>query len=298
MATRAALVSTPKGVTEAGKRQSAIRIWLDERISKGRDKVFTERVTVTPELARIILEERNTNNRSIYPMKLAQIKSDMNGGRFKLNGQTISFAKSGELNDGQHRLKAIDETNKAQDMLIAFGIEREARTTVDIGRARTTADHLGIGGWPYAAIIAALSRRTIAYERSNHESLGRSGDISATEAVARATEDALIQEVGAFVGANAHKFRGLCSSGDVAFAFYQMSVKRPDQAKTFIEKLRDGSNLAEGNPIFAARQYLMLRPKLTGRDRIEILFRAWNYWIKDESVTTLRIRNSLPTLEA
>lgn len=297
MATRAALLDSPtKKATPAVRRTGTLRSWLGQHLEKGRNKVFSERVTVTPELARILLEQ-NKDNRKIRPNKLNQLKDDMNAGRFKLNGEAIILAKTGELNDGQHRLQAIIETNKAQDMLITFGVERESRLTVDTGAARSSGDHLALSGWPYATIIASIARTVIGFERTKGKTLGRLSDISSAEVLIKASGDKLIQEIGAYIGIHSNKLRAYAKPGVLGMCHYQFSLRNPDFAKTFFEKLRTGTDLNEGSPIRILREYLIARPKLPQTARTELIIRAWNFWVTDKPIKQLRILNDLPKIE-
>lgn len=277
-------------------RSSGLRKWLEGNLDKGRNKIFTERITVTPELAYMLLE-RNKDNRPIYPSKLDQLVDDMNHNRFKLNGQTIGFAKTGELNDGQHRLTAITKTNKPQDMLLVFGLERDSRFTVDTGKARSAGDHLALSGWPYATAIAAVARLAIAYEHNKGERFGRTGDISVAAIQERASSDKLLQECASFAALNAPKLRQFAPAKYIGVCFYLFANHKPDQAKAFFEKLKTGTDLTENSPIRLAREYILCRPKLGGLERTEIIMRAWNAWIEDKVVQKLQLAQKLPPIK-
>jgi hypothetical protein len=298
MASRGLAVADPlKTETTAVRRTGAARAWLDEKIQRGRTKIYAERVTVTPEIARIALEH-NTDNRKIRPSKLLQIKSDMNAGRFKgLNGETIIFAKTGELNDGQHRLQAVIETNKSQDMTLVFGVERESRLTVDTGAARSAGDHLALSGWPYASQIASVTRAVIAYERVDEKALGRPSDVSSSEVMTRGSSDKLLQECATYAAVNSAKFKHIAKSTIIGFAYYQFAKRKPDEAKTFFEKLRTGTNLEESSPIRLLREYLLSRPKLTTLFKVEVVVRAWNHWIADKKLAKLQVMGKIPPIE-
>ena len=280
----------------AVKRTSINRAWLKDRLDRGRTKVFTEKVKITPDLALIMLEA-NTQNRGIRPAKLSQFKSDMNSGRWQFNGETIKFAKTGELNDGQHRLQSVVETSRPQEMLVCFGLERASRLTVDTGANRTAGDHLAVSGWPYATTMAAVARMTIGYERMDKEALGRPGDISASEVTQRVSDDPLIQEAGAYAATHSSKFKQLARTSIIGFAFYQFAKLKPREAKTFIEKLRTGADLSEESPIRLLREKLLNSPRLPVTGKVELIIRAWNAWIKNAPIKQLRFTGKLPQVE-
>lgn len=282
--------------TPAVQRTGILRDWLEQRIKRGKTKVFSERVTVTPQLAQMLLEQ-NADNRKIRPNKLNQLKADMNANRFKLNGEAIIVAKTGELNDGQHRLRAIVETNKPQDMLLTFGVERESRLTVDTGAARSAGDHLAVAGWPYASTISTVARTAIGYEKSKGERVGRLSDISTAEVFDKANGDKLLQECASYVACNNTKFRSIAKPGFLGFCFYEFAKRRPAEAKTFMEKLRTGTDLSETSPIRILREYLISRPNLNQPDRVELLIKAWNAWLNDTPIKQFRIQGKLPAIQ-
>jgi hypothetical protein len=289
------------GVEQASpavKRSNALRSWFEGNVEKGHNKVFSERARVTPELA-IMFLERNVNNRKIRKAKLGQLKDDMNNDRFMgLNGETIIFNKYGELHDGQHRLTAILETNKTQDMMVMFGVERRTRSTVDTGVNRSAGDVLTMGGTPYGNNISALARMAIAYERNKREYIGRYNEISASAVIERANNDKLLQEAGAYAGTASAPFKRMVKTSTISFCYYYFSLATSEkQAKTFMESLRLGKDLPSNSPIFLAREYLNTRPKLTPTDKLEVVIRAWNAWIKNVEIKLFRLTGTLPKIE-
>lgn len=294
-------LAAPKAETEVRSRtrqssNEVMRVWLDERLKRGKTKIFTERVRVTPVLASLLLE-RNKSNRKVRQVKLDQYKSDMNANRFKFNGETIIVSKEGELNDGQHRLLAIVETNKPQDMLIAFGLDRNTRDTVDSGAARTASDHLSVKGWPYASAIASVSRMALGYERMDGVAIGRTHDISSPEVLNRAERDTLLQECASYTATNPQRWSKVGKAAIVGFCFYLFSQKNPRIAKGFVDKLLSGAELKETDPIRIAREYLIARPKLLPVQKVEVLVRAWNAWVKDKEIKHIKLMGKIPPVE-
>lgn len=290
--------TTAKGAkqsTTIGRTKEYIN-WFDTHVAKGRSKIHTEIITVTPELARVLLEH-NTENRNIRPAKLAQLKSDMKAGRWQFNGETLKVSKEGLLNDGQHRLQAIIETHKPQKLLIVFGVDRNSRETVDTGATRSVGDQLALSGWPYASTIAGVARMVIGYERMKGENFGRPSEISVSEVLERASGDPLLQECSSYAAANTHKFKGLAPQGVTGFCFYKFSEKRPKEAKTFIDGVKTGANLSETSPIRILREKMMNSPRLTKIQKVEAFIRAWNAWINDEPMTRLSVMSKLPQIE-
>jgi hypothetical protein len=67
---------------------------------------------ITPELAKEILENKNSGNRPIKKEHIKMLTSTLRNDEWMLNGESIAFSESGRLLDGQHRLTACVNSNK------------------------------------------------------------------------------------------------------------------------------------------------------------------------------------------
>lgn len=95
-----------------------------------------QHVLVTPEIAKEILDTHNEKNRRINKNYVEQFKHALVNGYFKeVNAITIN--KSGTLQDGQHRLRAIVETGIPAYMTIIFGQDDEDFDLTNTGHAMT-----------------------------------------------------------------------------------------------------------------------------------------------------------------
>ncbi|WP_367354230.1 hypothetical protein [Agrobacterium pusense] len=134
----------------------AVESWVKHQIRVGNTARTSEFRELTPELAQILLLS-NKGNRRVNAANLAAIMRDMAQGRWQPNGETIIVSKEGMLNDGQHRCFGALLTGACIETAVAFGVDRESIATVDIGRKRTGADRLGIGGVTNYVLMSAVS---------------------------------------------------------------------------------------------------------------------------------------------
>lgn len=138
--TRAARGQPKVVVTDAQQ----LNAWLE----RGKAEVFTATTMLTPELARLLLaaneDNRNVQLTSRGTRSVEAYADMMRRGEWLLNGSTLVVASNGQLNDGQHRCLACIDAGVAVPVQIAFGVERETRSTLDQGRARTPGDVLKI----------------------------------------------------------------------------------------------------------------------------------------------------------
>lgn len=106
----------------------------------------TERMTVTPEMAREWLR-RNHNNRVINRPRVALLKQQIEAGHFVLTHQGIAFyGDFEELADGQHRLEAIAQGDKSVELMVSWGLTRDVVHAIDRGRTRSVMNVLNFLG--------------------------------------------------------------------------------------------------------------------------------------------------------
>lgn len=285
--------------TLAGKRafegMDAAKSWLRNKVRQSEAEAFTEKVLVNPDIARALLAN-NPNNRKLKPAKFAQFSDDMKNGRWQFNGENIIVAKSGELNDGQHRLEAIIHSQTEQWMNITFGVARGTRYTVDSGMARNAGDQLKLQGFAHPAQVAGVTRLVVAHERANKQHLGRPNEVSSQVAQERARTDRELVDAAQWAGNNTKKMAPMLMASIVGFCFYEFAQVDREKAKEFMNKVRDGADLSSNSPVFVARQKLLLGKRLTNLERVEIMFRAFNLYLKDFTATSIRTYGNLPKL--
>lgn len=109
------------------------------------DKIRSEVVCMTPEIAKAYLET-NKGNRNVRPSQVAFLANSMTRGDWVLTHQGIAISKDGILIDGQHRLLAVIKANMAIPMMVTYGLDRKtAFPAIDGGFIlRSDADRIGV----------------------------------------------------------------------------------------------------------------------------------------------------------
>jgi hypothetical protein len=119
----------------------------------------TSRVlTITPELATLILERLNTGNRRKRSTNIARFAEAMADQLWVLTGDTLKFSKQAVLIDGQNRLSACVRSGAAFRTHVIFGIEDRAFATIDAGAKRTNPDTFQCAGVPYYSVVSPAVR--------------------------------------------------------------------------------------------------------------------------------------------
>jgi hypothetical protein len=268
--------------------------WFNECVQRSKGEVFSETITITPGLASEMLK-RNPDNRHVKPVKAQHFASDMLNGRWAFNGEPIIVAKSGELNDGQHRLTALIEANTSLPFLVVFGIDRDSRTTIDQGSARTAGDYLAMEGFTYTALAATTARYIIAYERSGGRNLGPRTQITNSEVLSRVRGDNRIIESAAYAMRHIKGYKHLVAQSVIAAAHYLLTDIHPAEAEAYLDQVCLGENIRRGDPAFAVRSALIGERKYRS-DALEIVFHGWNRFRSSQTLQIVRVNGSFPAL--
>lgn len=272
-----------------------MKSWLEERIQRGKKTPHCEIVALTPVLATLLLD-RNPVNRPIGRYNMETLRSDVSGSRFLFNGESIVVSDSGVLIDGQHRCTTVIETRQTITTVIVFGPKEEARYTIDIGKPKTAAHFLHMKGGVDTNNLAATIALLIQYGQNNNIHHG----------YVRPTKTQIVQggerfrgvelSLDAVAGATKKK---LGSRSALAFCHYTFKRKAGvEAADNFFQKLIDGDGLRKGDPIYHCRERLLKLDRGSRADvRAEIIFKGWNSWRRNETVTSIRTNGKLPKVE-
>lgn len=121
-------------------------------------RVLIARAIITPEVARQLLDNNNTRNRSVRKSQMTFLVGQLTQGKFVFNGETIVFGDDGNINNGQHRLRSCVESAVEIDVLLCFGVPVDRFTTYDQSSRRTPGDVLSIKGHANAVKLSAALR--------------------------------------------------------------------------------------------------------------------------------------------
>lgn len=270
--------------------------WADERVRASQVEPLVEMVTLSPALAYVLLK-RNEANRPISEAGIDRLKRDISEGRWEFNGESIILSKDGKLNDGQHRCRAVIETERSIRMVIAFGPERDSRLTLDQGVARTVGHYLGMHGYADANHIATIAKYVWQYKERNR--LSTSGREAPTKTQARLTAEHYKQIPASLAFVTRPGVGAICTRSMLAFAHFAISEVSGDQANLFMDRLIKGASLVEGDPILICRNKLIeTRSSANIQARASLIFKAWNAHVRGERPRTLLwTAKTLPKLE-
>ena len=136
-------------------------------MTKQKNKI--EVVRMTPDMARAILKN-NPNNRNVKRDRVSLYASDMEKGRWQLNGESIVIDANGNLKDGQHRLMAVIKSQCTVPMVVVTGVDADCNI-YDRGSGRSVKDIMTMtmeDKWKQSNHIIAICNRFLYMKKSNN----------------------------------------------------------------------------------------------------------------------------------
>lgn len=294
----ATVLDRPKSakIEKLSKPQAGTVHWLNECIERGKREVFSEVTTLTPGLAQELLR-RNPDNRTIKATKAAHFTADMIGGRWTFNGEPILISKDGLLNDGQHRVQAVIDANTTVPMIFIFGLERDSRTTVDQGSARTAGDYLHMDGGTYANQCASIARVVLAYELSGGKHMRDVHRFTNAQVLARVKADPAILEAAEYAAGVQKYTSKFAAPAIIGSAFYILSQINPVDARQYMDAVALGEGLRVHAPAHTVREALMKYGRGSRQPKIEMILHGWNKFRLGAKLQIVRSNGVFPAID-
>jgi hypothetical protein len=229
-------------------------------------------------MARKWLTRNIENNRTISQHRVQQMGRDMQSDNWVENGETIKFAATGELIDGQKRLTACIEFNVPFWSMVAYGLKRDAFLTIDRNQIRSIGQqlHLTHGVTDYNNLQSALTWLSVFVD----------GIISAIHPrpTAKELEDILNDNPDMQESVNRagviHKMVRTPSRSTLAFCHYCFTRQDATLAEAFFDALSTGANLRTIDPVYRLRERLISSAAVAHKriprfEFIALMFKAW-----------------------
>ena len=115
---------------------------------------------IGPHEAKDLLQANNCN-RSVRKNAVEQYAAEMQQGEWHLGCDAIGFDETGTLINGQHRLYAVIQSEKAFPFLVARGLPKKSRDSLDVGKKRQLHERITIAGYAISAKEASICNHLI-----------------------------------------------------------------------------------------------------------------------------------------
>lgn len=246
-------------------------------------------VLVTPAMAEVWLG-RNEHNRNVRDHGVFAYGRDMAAGHWAFTGDSIKIDWHGRLLDGQHRLRAIQDSGISVEMLVVEGLDPATQTVIDNGMKRTAGDALKLGGYKNGLAVAGSARLAKAW-LEGRLAPGVSAHLHKTT-TAEVLE--FVEEhpdiVQAVADGETYRKDGLIIRPMVInVALWRMSRISYDAAHEFFDSLAHSATNGAGDPRAALLQRMKKTERRTPTVELALTCRAWNAWRKGQTVHHLAV---------
>lgn len=216
-----------------------------------------ELMTISPSLAQEMLDY-NTSNRPVTAAHVDRLAKQMVAGEWHLTPQPIIFAKSGALQDGQHRLMACVASGRSIQAYVHFGSADENFAYIDVGKVRGPADTFAINGVPSYTATATAMRWIFCYDNdtlSGNKS-GLSNSVPAATLYAEYLKHPRLRESLKVI--EWFKVSKLAPPSAMVALHYICARKARGEADVFFEGLDTGLNITDRkSPLHRVRTRLV-----------------------------------------
>lgn len=240
---------------------------------------------MTPERARFILAHNNGKNRALRLNTVAKLANDIKEGRWEVTHQGVAFDEHDQLLDGQHRLRAIAEANRACEVVVWRNVPRKSFSVLDCGVSRTASDNLSYINVPRAKIVAPGIKHIILYNRYPKRTWTNIPFPSHAEITDFYEKDQQrIDLISNKVFEACKQYKKINPTGMMVACYLASLAGHHDNViGSFCDGMGRGAQQKDSSPILAYRQFLVNSNKIPA-DRslqqysIACIIKAFNYW--------------------
>jgi len=242
-------------------------------------------VKLTPELAAKWYATKPEKQRKHRNSQVEKLTRDIKAGRWKINGEAITFDRKGRMVQGQHRCLAVMRAGLAIWVYVIWGVDENIGSSYDNTSVRTAADSLAADGHVNTNELAAAARKAMYFEMSgsgNHLTLTNS-EVQAWVAANPGIKDSVRR------CSPIKRFSFSISMTTVAAMHFFFCKKSEESADNFVGKLISGENLQAKSPILQLRNRMGVRDiKATTTEQMGLIIKAWNAYRTGQIMSQLK----------
>lgn len=261
-------------------------------------------IEVDAELAAELLKLNTDGQRRMSDLAIERYATDMVADAWVFNGAAVLVTDENELIDGQHRLRAIIDSDESQVLLIVRGVSKDAMETVDTNRRRSYSDMLFMRKIKNHATVAGIASAAWHWYHGNYGDKGvaripNAQFVSSTpsnngknvwmEKVEQAY-GITFEQAAAFAVKIARERTGITASTWGLFWIILSGIDK-DLREKFLWELELGRQPSEiSQPVMALINRLArikVREKISRTDQLDALFTVYNDWLNGRQSKTI-----------
>jgi hypothetical protein len=258
----------PRGKNEKIDLESTIRTWKTKtniiEIIKKTPKSKPLYIEITPDMAMDILTLLFVKHqRDVVQGNIDILRRAMASGDFLYTGDTIKISVTFRLLDGQHRLLSCWLTKTPFEAIIATGIADEAIVNMDLGRKRSAADALAVGGYrDFSKVLANAIKNILLYKNKGQIRSSVSDQfVSVPEVEHFRQKDnemkRLLADLAYARDVWMHEAPHFFTLSQWITLFYILRTLpgKEEEARKFLDQFASGVNLQPTSPLLIAHKY-------------------------------------------
>lgn len=197
-------------------------------------------------------------NRPVSKIRVAQYAGAMLRGEWKLTHQGLALDTNGSLVDGQHRLMALQQAATTDpDIKIPFmlyeDVEPEIFEVIDTGNVRSGKDILALQGEKDTLHLHAALRHLFLFQNVEHFQWARTRVTNHQIREMLENNPNLREDVS--LAKSFQTIGWITTSASVCL--YACRQADPSRMEEFVDGIRTGASLEQGDPRLALRNYLV-----------------------------------------
>lgn len=268
-------------------------------------------VNITPELAALILENFNADNRTLRPNTVAHYRNILVSKQWHTTHQGAAMDTRPMLQDGQHRLAAVVDAGEAMpDLVVPFvffvGMPEENFKAIDEGLLRSAADLFSRGEnkESYASTLGTIIRLSAAFQDPNSRRFARQKTTNEAIFTYWETDPDQIRTAARWAVSNYRKV--FATAGPLGAAHYLLRRANGFDNKfvaAFFEGLTTGRRagsritLDEVDPRYVLREHFqnikMRQKRIQGIEQVALIVIAWNNIVTNRTPRTARFTDEM-----
>ncbi len=259
-----------------------------------------ETMEVTPAMAEVWLG-KNPKNRDLKPQRVIEYAEEMLKDNWHVGTESIKFDVDGNLLDGQHRLNAVIRSKKTVKLDIRGNLPSESQQYMDRPLKRNLAQDLKMDGVKYNTTISGMLTSLKQFRDTG--AIGTSGkELNKAEAM----EDWIdpfqiilkIAEEANRTASGAYKPLSPVQTGVLLFLFSLASDY--EKGLKFLKLVQLGTVDEDSSPAKLRDRLLNEKSKrnrgMSIGDIYHLSIKAWNSWLRDESIKQLKLDSKFPAV--
>lgn len=255
---------------------------LHAGLEMGKTERFYVIMTITPAIALAMLEQGG-RQRPLSTVHVNKYARAMKDGRWKVTSEGFAFDRDGHIQQGRHRCTAIIKSGVTIESTVWFGTEPEEFEALDEGRVRSAADHIAMHDLNYHTVRAAIARFSTGIGEENADRWALSAP--KVRAIAQQQDTPTMTEALR----RGQQAVNLMTPSHGVLAYWWIATHTADfnlhKLPIFWELLCRGAGLNAGNPVLAARDFLMankihvVNARSRAIKRAAAVILAWNAYV-------------------